>query len=119
MSEVDFNDVKIIRGFILSKLYSLRYWRKPGGRPRGHTSISNIPKGYKPHLSGAVKGEVESLNRMGLVNVFPHKGNGELHVCAVNDPRLIERGLELCNIYRVAVGLPPLDRRFREILDSE
>ena len=41
---------------------------------------------------------------------------GRDHVSAVLSPEAVERGLELCNAYRHAVGLPPLGRSFRELV---
>lgn len=97
-----------IQGFILHKLYIGGYWGK------GHTNIKNIPKGYYDKHKGKFSKQIRELKRIGLVRIFPH--GGEEHVCAVLDPAKIEVGLELVNNYRISVGLPPLDIRFREIL---
>ena len=105
-----------IRGFILNKLYTMRMWVRPGGRPRGHTSLSNLPKGYPRRFRGLFPAQVRVLRRMGLIVTFPHSGDREPHVSAVLSPESVERGLELCNAYRHAVGLPPLGRSFRELV---
>ena len=98
-----------IQGFILHKLYIGGYWGK------GHTNVRNIPKGYPNEYRGGFSEQIRELKRIGLVRVFPH--GGEEHICAVFDPDKIKVGLKLVNDYRTAVGLPPLDTRFREILD--
>lgn len=114
--ELQPGDPKHIQGFILNKLYTLRLWVKPGGRPHGHTSLSNLPKGYPKRFRGRFSAQVRALRRMGFIITFPHSGDRELHVSAVLDDEAVERGLGICNAYRHAVGLPPLGRSFREIV---
>lgn len=102
-----------IRGFILNKLITLnRFGRRSTGIHHGHTETDNLSKGYSliyrdrfPRIINAMKS-----NREQLIMVF--SSTGKDHVCANLDQ--IEHGLVLCNMYRVAVGLPLLDRRFRE-----
>jgi len=109
-------DPEHIRGFILNKLYTLRCWVRPGGRPRGHISLSDLPKGYPKRFRGLFPKQVDILRRMGLVVTFPHAGDAEPHISAVLDPEALERGLEICNAYRESVGLPPLNRSLRELI---
>jgi len=104
-----------IRGFILNKLYMLGLLgRASTGRHLGHTSVDNLPKGYSPKYRGRFPRVVDRMRRPAeqLIIVFPSAG--EEHVCANLDQ--VDRGLELCNGYRESVGLPPLDRRFRELV---
>jgi hypothetical protein len=102
-----------IRGFILNKLYMNKWWgRKSSGVHHGHTSVDNLPKGYPREHRGKFREIVKKMRRSteNLIIVFPSAG--EEHVCANLDQ--VDRGLELCNRYRETVGLPPLDRRFKE-----
>lgn len=116
MVDPDYSDVQFIRGFILYKLYTYHYWVRPKGRPLGHTSVKNIPKGYpRLDLRGKVEAEIDSLRKMGLVSTFKHAGDAELHVSDVLDAKCIEQGLPICNFYAEAVGLPALDRRLMPI----
>ena len=114
MSLPKIGDDAHIRGFILTKLYFSRLWVKPGNNPRGHTSISNIPKGYPPKYRGEFKKNIDWLRRKGLVVRFPHSGDSEQHICAVLDKSIIEKGLEICNKYLQSVGRPPLNNQLKE-----
>lgn len=115
MSQSREGDDDHIRGFILNKLYIGHYWIKPRKRPRRHTSVKNIPKGYTLKYRGTFPGHIDWLRRNGLVTCFPHHGDSEHHICAILDDNTIDRGLEICNKYRLSVGLPDLDDQFREI----
>lgn len=106
-----------IRGFILSKLYTYGlFGRSSTGLHHGHTSVDNLPKGYPPEHRGKFPKLVKRMKRRAeqLIIVFP--STGEDHVCANLDQ--VERGLMLCNKYREAVKLPPLDRQFREVVSK-
>ena len=105
-----------IRGFILNKSYTMGlFGRLSTGRHNRHTSIDNIPKGYPPKHRRKFRKIINEMKRPAeqLIIVFP--STGERHVCANLDQ--VERGLELCNRYRQSVGLPPLDKQFREIIN--
>jgi len=106
-----------ILGFILNKLYLGRYWVKPGKKPKKHTSVKNIPKSYPAEFRGKFSKNLNWLVKKGLVSRFPHSGDRERHVCAVLDPNAQEIGLPICNKYRLSVGLPELDDRFKEIIE--
>lgn len=105
-------DDRHVKGFILNKLYLGGYFARRG-RHGKHTSVDNLPKGYPLKHRGKFPEITDELRREGFVIVLP--SGGEKHVCAVLDSEKIEEGLRLCNAYRGAVGLPPLDERFREI----
>lgn len=105
-----------IKGFIINKLYLDGCWIRPGGKHGKHTSIDNLPKGYSPRYRGKFKGIIKELKKEGLI--CPYPSTKEEHICAVLNPALIDVGLRLCNAYRKAVGLPPLDQGFREILEK-
>lgn len=104
-----------IKGFILNKLYSMGFWgRLSTGVHNRHTSIDNLPKGYPPKYRKKFPKIISKMKRPAeqLIIVFP--STEEDHVCANLDQ--VERGLVLCNKYREAVGLPPLNRQFKEAI---
>ena len=116
LSPLKRGDEAHIQGFILNKLYSLKAWVKPGGSPHRHHSITNIKKGYPKNHRGKFDKILKNMQKDGLLQLFPHSGNGELHVCAILMKDVIIMGLEIANKYRVCEGLPPLDVEFREVL---
>ena len=104
-----------IKGFILNKLYLMGLLgRLSTGVHNRHTSIDNLPKGYPPKHRKKFPKIIKEMKRQTeqLIIVFP--STGEEHVCANLDR--VNRGLELCNKYRQSVGLPQLDRQFREVI---
>ncbi len=108
-----------VRGYILNKLYIGRYWVKPRKQPKRHTSELNLPKSYSPEHRGKFPGNIDWLVRERLIYRFPHSGDSKQHVCAILDPSTTEKGLSICNRFRLSVGLPELDSRFREIYESD
>ena len=107
-------DDEHIQGFILSKLFSHGCWIKPGSQPGKHHSVTNIKKGYPKNYRGKFDKQLKRLRRRGLIHMFPH--GDELHVCAILDDEVLEDSLSLCNMWRMAEGLPELDEELREIL---
>jgi hypothetical protein len=99
-----------IKGFILNKLYLGGYLGKK------HVDIEDIPKGYPPKHRGKFSSLIDELRRSGYIVVFPH--GSRKRAFAVRQSDIIERGLEICNAYRKAVGLPPLNRRFKEVVKT-
>ena len=118
MSDLERGSEEHIRGFILSKLYYHGRVTHRGGKIRGHHSITNIKKGYRKEHRGKFDKILRKLRNEGLLILFPHSGDRDLHVSAVIDDDAIEKGLEIANKFRIAEGLPPLNREFREILKS-
>lgn len=110
-------DSSHIQGFILTKLYCDGCWAHPGKRPKKHYSKTDLPKGYPKHFRGRFEKEIKALKKMHLIMEFPHSGDGELHYCAIRDDSLISVGLPICNSYRTAVALPPLDKEFKDIFE--
>ena len=107
-----------IKGFILNKLYLGGYFSKRGRKHHGkHTSTNNLPRGYPQKHRGDFPQLAQELRREGLIMIFP--STGDEHVCAILDNETIETGLMICNAYRESVGLPPLDKRFREIVKKQ
>lgn len=99
-----FDDEDIVAGFILNKLYLGRYFGKRRNIKHGrHTEVTNMQKGYPPQHRGLFKKVIKFLENIGLVITFP--STGEDHICAILDDEVIERGLPICNKYRLAVGL--------------
>jgi len=107
-------DDRHIKGFILNKLYLGGYFAGCGRHHGKHTSIDNLPKGYHPKFRGKFPKIIEALRKDGYILVFP--SGREKHVCAVLDSEIIKSGLIICNTFREAVGLPPLDKNFLEVL---
>ena len=70
-----------------------------------------MQKGYPPDKRGFVNSACKRMNNK-LVVIFPTSYGRQ--VCALNEDEAVAAGLELCNRYRSSVGLPPLDRFFRE-----
>lgn len=105
-----------IAGFIMSKLYHHGCWQKRGKPPRKHHSITNIKKGYPKSHRGKFTKILKQLQRKGLINMFPHTGNGEHHVCAILERDILPRGIEIANKWRVSEGLPPWSNEFDELL---
>jgi hypothetical protein len=104
-----------IRGFILNKLYTLGLWgRRSSGVHHGHTNVDNLRKGYPQKYRDKFPKIIKRMksNAQQLIMVFP--STGEEHVCANLDQ--VEQGLILCNKYREAVGLPPLNEQFKEVM---
>jgi len=101
-------DDQHIRGFILNKLYLGGYFGKK------HTDVDNMPKGYPPEYRGKFPKIIKELKRDGYVTVFPH--GSEKHIFAISSSEKIDSGILICNTYRESVGLPPLNKKFREII---
>jgi len=96
-------------GFILNKLWALRYWCGEGRRPHlGHTSLRNLPKGRPRNEAGTIFSVADRLRRFGFIMVF--SATGDRHVCACRAPEIIREGLILVNEFRSATGLQPLQQ---------
>lgn len=114
---LNIGDPRHIKGFILNKLYLGGYFAKRGRKHHGkHTSTRSLSRGYEPKYRGDFPSIVNELRRDAFIIVFPSAG--ERHVCAVMEPQKVESGLLIVNAFRTSVGLPPLDRRFKEIVDE-
>jgi uncharacterized short protein YbdD (DUF466 family) len=99
-------------GFVLNKLYTLKCFAKRNNVRHGrHTELKNMQKGYPPNRRGYVNSACQRMKNK-LVLVF--RATGEDHICALNEDVAIAEGLQLCNRYRLGVGLPPLSRFFEE-----
>lgn len=107
-----------IRGFLLNKLFNHGCVIRSGGQPRGHHSITNMKKGYPKEHRGKFEKILQKMKREGLLVLFPHSGDGELHVSAVIDDEIIEKSIEISNTYREAESLPPWNREFEEVFSS-
>lgn len=59
------DDSNLIRLRILEKMARHRFWG------RRHTSIDNIPKGFKPHIKNQILHELKRLIQEGLVLAKP------------------------------------------------
>ena len=104
-----------IKGFILNKLCIGGYFCKTGRKHHGkHMSTDDLPKGYPIEHRGKFPKIIKELKRSGLITIFPAK-YGE-QVCVSSNPQKLDECLHLINLYRKAVELPPLDRRFREVI---
>lgn len=100
----------------MNKLYFHGCWQKRGKPPKKHHSITNIKKSYpKSHLDRFEK-VLKSLQKQGLINIFPHSGDRELHVCAILEGDVLVKGITIANRYRDAVGLPLWDHEFNELI---
>jgi hypothetical protein len=98
---------RLLAGFILHKLWSLRYWcAGGGGHHLGHTALSNLPKGRARSDAGNICSIAKKLQKWGFISIFP--STGEKHVCASRSAQIIDQGLILVNEYRSSVQLPPL-----------
>ena len=116
MSDLKRGTKEHIRGFILSKLYYHGCVTRYGGKIRGHHSITNVKKGYRKDHRGKFDKILRKLKNEGLIILFPHSGDRDLHVSAVIDDDKIEKGLEIANKFRISEGLPPLNKELKEIL---
>lgn len=99
-----------VKGFILNKLYLGGYFGKK------HIDIEDIPKGYPPKHRGKFSSLVEELRRSGYLVVFPHGSKKRAY--AVRQSAIIEKGLEICNVFRKAVDLPRLNKAFKEVVKT-
>ncbi len=105
-----------IRGFILSKLYLYGMWgRISTGKHNKYMSVRNLRKGYDPKYHQKFPDIIKKMKSRAeeLIMVFP--STGDQHICA--NIEKFNRGLELCNQFRVSIDLPPLDRQLKEIMD--
>src|SRR5713226_1228964 len=103
---------ELAAGFVLNKLYTLKCFARRNNLRHGrHTELRNMQKGYPPDKRGFVNSACQRMQNR-LVLVF--RSTREDHICALNEDEAIAEGLELCNRYRSAVGLPPLNRFFDE-----
>jgi len=107
-------DARHIKGFILNKLYLGGYFSRGKKHHGKHTDVDNLPKGYPIEHRGKFAKIVKELKRGGFIIIFP--SGGARHVCAFLESKTIEVGLVFCNAWREAVGLFPLDKKFREIV---
>ena len=109
-------DEKFAAGFILNKLYNLRLFARRGNTAHGkHTELANMSKGYPPERRGEIS---PVCRRMNGRQILIFKSTGEDHVCALLEEDALVAGLELCNHYRKRVGLRPLDRSFKEVIEE-
>jgi len=103
-----------IMGFILNKLCLGGYFCKIGGKHHGkHINIDDLPKGYPTEHRGKFSDIIKELKRKGLITIFPTKYGKQ--VCVSLNPQKLDECLLFINRYREDVGLPPLDRRFKEV----
>lgn len=107
-----------IRGFIIHKLLHYGCVIRRGGKPRGHLSTDNVKKGYAKSDRGKFPKILKKLEKEGLICSFPHGGDGEPHVSVVIDDDVITKAIEIANKYRLAEGLPPWNREFKEVYES-
>jgi len=105
-----------IAGFIMNKLYAHGCWQKRGKKPRKHHSITNVKKGYPKRYRGKFDKILSDLQKNELVNMFPHRGDKEHHVCAILERDVLERGIEIANQFRISEDLPLWDNELNEIL---
>ncbi len=118
MNDLEVGKERHIKGFILNKLYLGGYFCGRGRKHhRKHTSIKNLPKGYPLEHRDKFPKIIGELRRGGFIVIFP--STRDKHVCAVRDPEKIDTGLSICNAYRKAVKLMPLNKRFKEVLGEK
>ena len=88
------DEERIFAGFILNKLWILRYWCGTGKRQHlGHTSKKNLPKGRPGSDAGEINSVAKKLKKAGFINFFP--ANGKIHVCASRADEIITKVLLL------------------------
>ncbi len=71
----------------------------------------------KAHL-GDFEKTLKTLQKNGLLNMFPHSGDREPHVCAILEHDTLQEGIKTANRYREAVNLPPWDNEFNELVEK-
>lgn len=114
MTSEPIDDERFVAGFVLNKLYRQRcYARKKTGKHMGHIRLSSLPTGMPPgHVD--VEHVARSMNGK-LILIFKNEGVDQ--ICAYIDKEIVEVGLPICNYYLTHVKLPPLDKRFRELIE--
>jgi len=116
MPELKIDSHEHIAVFIMSKPYHHGCWQKRGSQPRKHHSLTNIKKGYPKSHRGKFEKTLKQLQKDGLINIFPHTGNGEPHVCAILEHDTLNKGIAIANKWRTAEGLPPWSNEFKELI---
>jgi len=104
-----------IKGFILNKLLLGNYRCKVGKKHHGkHISVEDIPKGYPKEHRGKFPKLIKDLKKKGYIMIFTTKYGKQ--ACLSLNSQNIDEILQLINRYRKAVNLPPLNKKFKEII---
>ena len=106
----------LVHGGLLEMNLGTNQRAQPGEQPHRHHSMTNIKKGYDRTHWGKFRKIIKNLRSEGLLYIFPHKGDGEPHVCAILDDALIKKGIGIANIWRVAEGLIKFPKELEELL---